>query len=55
MNIVTIDRITELSDNKTRHEKLKIILWNWKMVAIISVALLTAKVGAEQLVMLIRH
>jgi len=54
MNIVMIDRILELSETRSKFEKLKQYMSNWRYVAITSIGFLTAKVAAEQLVMLLR-
>ena len=53
MNIVLFDRIIELSETKTKFQKIKEISANWRMVIIISIAALTLKVAAEQLAMLL--
>ncbi len=56
MNIVLADRINELSEHKTRFERVKKFSSNWKMVIAVSVTALTLKVAAEQLAMiLLRH
>jgi len=54
MNIIIIERIVELSEIQSRHKKLRKFLSSWKHVAYMSIGLLTAKVAAEQLFMLVR-
>ena len=53
MNIVLVERIVELSEVKSRFERLKKIATNWKAVCIIVVIALTVKVAAEQLAMML--
>jgi len=56
MNIVMLDRILELTDKRPRFYKIKLFVKNWKTVTLVSIVFLTAKVAAEQLVMIfIRH
>jgi hypothetical protein len=56
MNIVMLDRILELTEKKTRFEKLRKIFSNWSYVAWLAIALFTLKIGAEQLAMIfLRH
>jgi hypothetical protein len=54
MNYVLVQRMLELSEHKTRFERLKEVITDWKYVALLSVGILTLKVAAEQLVMVIR-
>lgn len=53
MNIVLIEQIKHLSENKTKFRKIKEMSSNWRMVVIVSVSALTLKVASEQLVMLL--
>jgi len=52
MNIVIADRIIEITQPKTRFEKIKSILSNWKAVIIVSILALTLKTAAEQLILI---
>ena len=52
MNIIMFERIVELSEFKTRHERLKLFVRNWRNVVYLSVGLLTMKIACEQLVMI---
>lgn len=52
-NIILHERILELSEFKSKHERLKRFVSNWKHVAWLSVGLFTVKVGIEQIIMLI--
>ena len=54
LNIVIADRIVEISEAKSRFQKIKNIASNWKAVIIVSILGLTLKTAAEQLVMLLR-
>jgi hypothetical protein len=54
MNPVILDRILEISESKTRWERTKKYVSNWKGVAIVAIGLLTAKSAIEQIVMAIR-
>lgn len=54
MNIVTINRILELSETKTRFEKIKKFSCNWRLVCVTSLVVITLKVAMEQLAMLLR-
>ena len=51
MNRVTIDRIIELSEPKTKFQRIKQFSQNWKNVIFISMLAMTLKVIAEQLAM----
>ena len=53
MNLLIRSRIIELSEIKTKHERLKRFVSNWKHVAWLSVGLFTMKVASEQIIMLI--
>lgn len=53
MNIVLIEQIKHLSENKTKFRKIKEMSSNWKAVVVISIGALTLKVASEQLVMLL--
>lgn len=52
INLVLAERIITLTEVRTRFEKLKSFVSNWKHVAWLSVGIFTMKVGIEQLVML---
>ena len=54
MNLLIAERIIELSERKSRFTKLKLFLSEWKNVAYLSIGILTLKIAAEQLVMLLR-
>jgi hypothetical protein len=54
MNYVLVQRMLELSEHRTRFERLKKIITDWKYVMLVSVGILTMKIAAEQLVMAIR-
>ena len=53
MNIVLVERIVELSEVKSRFERLKRLMTSWKTVCITAVIALTVKVAAEQLAMML--
>lgn len=55
INIVFAERVVELSEFKNRHEKIKALVSNWRYVALVSIGLLTVKVAAEQIVMLVKR
>jgi hypothetical protein len=56
MNHVMRSRIVELSEVKTRFERIKNLVNNWKYVAALSIGLFTAKIAVEQLLMIfLRH
>ena len=54
MNVVTISRILELSEKRSRFYRLKLMISNYKAVVFVSIAALTLKSIAEQIVMAIR-
>lgn len=55
MNIVMVDRINELSERKSKLQKIKDIVSNWRSVCIVAVLAITLKSIAESLaLMLIR-
>jgi hypothetical protein len=54
INLVLAERIVTLSEFEGRLDRLKRLVSNWKMVALVSIGMMTAKVAAEQLVMAIR-
>lgn len=54
MNIVIADRIIEITQPKTRFEKIKSIASSWKVVIIVSILAFTLKTAAEQIVLAIR-
>ena len=54
MNKIIACRIIELSEPKSRFEKLKSFIQNWKYVCFIAILALTLKTAAEQIVMAIR-
>lgn len=49
LNSVMVSRILELSEKKTRYERLKIMISNWKNVVYVAIITLTVKVALEQL------
>lgn len=53
VNIVLAERILTLTEVKTRFEKIKSFVSNWKHVAWLSVGLFTVKIASEQIIMLI--
>ena len=53
INLVLAERIMALTEVKTRFEKLKKFLSNWKHVAWLAVGLFTMKIAIEQIIMLI--
>lgn len=53
INLVLAERIMILTEMKTRFEKLKAFVSNWKNVAWLSVGLFTMKIALEQIIMLI--
>ena len=53
MNIVMVDRINELSERKSKLQKLKEVISNWKAVVVVSVLALTLKSAGEQLAMML--
>jgi len=54
MNRVLFSYILELSETKPKFYKLRRLVTNWRGVCYLSIGVLTLKVIAEQLVMLIR-
>ena len=54
MNSVIIDRIAELSERKGKFYRLKLMISNYKAVVFVSIAALTLKSIAEQIIMAIR-
>ena len=54
MNIVMMSRVMELTEKQTRFQRVRILMSNWKSVAIVVIIFLTAKVAAEQLAMALR-
>jgi hypothetical protein len=54
INIVMIDRILEITERRTRFQKIKQMVSNWKSVCIVAVLALTLKSAAEQLVLLLK-
>lgn len=54
MNTVLLSRMVELSELKTRHQKIKEIVAHWRGVAIVAILALTLKVAAEQLILALR-
>lgn len=52
-NIVLHERILELSEFKSKHERLKRFVSNWKNVVYVALLAMTLKVMAEQLVMIL--
>ena len=53
-SIVLHERILELSEFKSKHERLKRFVSNWKNVVYLSIGLLTLKSIAEQMVLILR-
>lgn len=53
INLVLAERIMTLTEVRTRFEKIKSFVSNWKHVAWLSVGLFTMKIAAEQIIMLI--
>ena len=49
-----MSRMIELSESRSRFERIKRLASNWKFVAVGSVLFLTGKSAAEQLVLLFR-
>lgn len=54
MNKIIACRIIELSEPKSRFEKLKSFVQNWKYVCFIAILALTLKTAAEQIIMALR-
>jgi len=54
MNSVLLEHIKHISDNKSKFYKLRNMVSDWRMVIVVSVAALTLKSIAEQIVMAIR-
>jgi hypothetical protein len=52
MNIVTISRILEITEKRSRFQRIKEISSNWKAVCVVSIAALTLKIAAEQIIMI---
>lgn len=53
-SIVLHERILELSEFKSKHERLKRFVSNWKNVVFIALLAMTLKTIAEQIVMAIK-
>ena len=53
INPVLAERIMTLTEVRTRFEKIKSFVSNWKNVAWLSVGLFTIKVGIEQLALML--
>jgi hypothetical protein len=54
VNIILYSRMAELSENKSRFYRVRKLMSNWKVVAMVAIALFTAKIAAEQAVLLLR-
>lgn len=54
MNVVIFSRMAELSENRGRLYRMKLMISNYKAVVFVSIAALTLKTIAEQIVMAIR-
>jgi len=52
-SIVMHERILELSEFKSKHERLKRFVSNWKNVVFVALVAMTLKVVAEQLVLIL--
>lgn len=54
MNQVLIQHILELSETKTKFEKIKRAMSDWKKVAFVVIVLMTGKVAIEQIWLAVR-
>ncbi len=54
INIVLAETIISLSETKTRFERVKKKVSNWKAVIVFSILAMTLKVASEQLIMLVK-
>jgi hypothetical protein len=54
MNIVLLSRISEISESKTKFQRIKKFSSNWQNVIVVSILAMTLKVIAEQVIMAIR-
>lgn len=53
INLVLAERVITLTEIKTRFEKLKSFVSNWKNVVWLSIGIFTMKIASEQLIMLL--
>lgn len=54
INSVLLEHIKHISESKSRFYKLRNMVSDWRMVIVVSIAALTLKAIAEQIVMAIR-
>lgn len=54
MNVVMISRILELTEKRTKFQRIREMSSNWKAVIVVSVLALTLKSAAEQIILLFK-
>ena len=54
MNIVVFSRMIELSEVRTKHERIRRVVGNWKMLCLVIPIAFTLQVIVEQIIMLVR-